>query len=294
MLRYISILIFGLTFHTVCFAQVGSKMMTRKKGPSASMQNFLDLTLTMGVPMDDFASTTTSLPFGLSCNYLFQPSSKVPFLFGGGLTYLSAGSKDIKKDLTADITLGTTLIDQLVIPLEFSINNQIVNGHAQIRIQATNDIVKPYLDILGGFNYFWTSTTLYDRSTQNYFQTDDKDRIFHKTQVSDIAWSGGAGVGVMARLSSTVYLNLGANYMLGGKLDYFDKEQISQWNIELNSSALTSTNNEHQLGSDDVNIQALPKHSVTTMLFANAGICFLLNGSSSSSGPKKRPGPKKR
>jgi hypothetical protein len=294
MLRYFSILILSLTINTVCLAQVGSNMITRKKGPSASPQNFLDLTLTMGIPMDDYASTTTSLPFGVSCNYLYQPSSKVPFLFGGGLTFLSAGSKTINKDLTADITLGSTLIDQLVIPLEFSIRNQIVNGHAQIRIQATNDIVKPYLDILGGFNYFWTSTTLYDRSTQNYFQTDDKDRIFHKTQLRDLAWSGGAGVGIMARLSSTVYLNLGATYMFGGKLDYFDKEQISQWNIELNSSSLTSTNNENQLGSDDVNILALPKRSVTTMLFANAGVCFLLNGSSNSSGPKKRPGPKKR
>ena len=287
MLRYFTALLLLTASSTFLHAQVGSKMMTRKKGSASSSANYLDLTLTMGIPMEEFGETTSSLPFGLTVNYLYQPTSKLPFLFGGGIAYLSAGSKNIKKTLTADITLGNTLIDQLNIPLEFSIRNQIINGHALVRVQGRHTTVKPYLDLIGGFNYFWTSTTLYDRSTQNYFQTDDNDRIFHKTQISDIAWSGGAGVGLMVRVSSAVLINLSANYLVGGKLDYYDKNQIGLWNIELNSSALAQTSNDDKFGSGDIDVNAIPKTSISTMLFANAGICFSMDSNNARPGAKK-------
>lgn len=262
----------------VCFSQVNNAANARKNIASNSSSNYLDLTLTMGIPMDEFASTTSSLPFGFTLNYLHQPRTRLPFLYGGGFTYLSAGTNTINKTLTADITLGSVLIDQLRIPLEFKIRNQIVNGHLMMRIQGNHPTVKPYFDLLGGFNYFWTGTTLYDRSAENYFNTDDKDRIFHKNQLSRITWSAGAGLGVCAKLNKSTFLNLGATYMFGGKLDYFDRNQINEWDIELNSSTILSQNDkEGSLNSNNIDVDAFPKRSLTNMLFAQAGVTFWLN-----------------
>ena len=262
----------------VCFSQVNNAANARKNIASNSSSNYLDLTLTMGIPMDEFASTTSSLPFGFTLNYLHQPRTRLPFLYGGGFTYLSAGTNTINKTLTADITLGSVLIDQLRIPLEFNIRNQIVNGHLMMRIQGNHPTVKPYFDLLGGFNYFWTGTTLYDRSAENYFNTDDKDRIFHKNQLSRITWSAGAGLGVCAKLNKSTFLNLGATYMYGGKLDYFDRNQINEWDIELNSSTILSQNDkEGSLNSNNIDVDAFPKRSLTNMLFAQAGVTFWLN-----------------
>jgi hypothetical protein len=259
---------------------------TPKKVVNSSSRNYLDLAFTMGFPLEGFDKTSTSLPAGFTMNFLHQPNKQSPFAFGGGFTFLNAGHKTIDKTLTANITSGTTLIDQLNIPLEFRINNQILNLHGMVRLQGTGSTFIPYLDLLGGFNYLWTCTALYDESDQNYFQSNnnnDNNRIYRKTQASDICWSGGAGMGIIARLNDAVLLNIGASYMLGGKADYFDKQQIANWDIQLDASALNAGSNSGALTGDDVSINAVPKHSVTTMAFANLGVTFILDQSSSSS-----------
>jgi len=53
-----------------------------------------------------------------------------------------------------------------------------MNGHGIFCIQPAYGVVRPYLDLVGGFNYFWTNTSLFDRSGQNYFNTEDTNRIF--------------------------------------------------------------------------------------------------------------------
>lgn len=262
-------------------------MSSPKKVVNSSSRNYLDLAFTMGFPLEGFDKSTTSLPAGFTMNFLHQPNKQSPFAFGGGFTFLNSGNKTIDRTLTANITSGTTFIDQLNIPLQFRINNQILNVHGMVRLQGTGSTFIPYLDVLGGFNYLWTGTALYDKSDQNYFQSSNnnnhEDRIYRKTQASDICWSGGAGIGIIARLNDAILLNIGASYMLGGKADYFDKEQIANWDIQLDASALNAGANSGALNGDDVSINSLPKHSVTTMAFANLGVTFILDQSSSSS-----------
>jgi hypothetical protein len=259
----------------VCFSQVNNAANARKNIASNSSSNYLDLTLTMGIPMDEFGETTSSLPFGFTFKYNHQPSVKIPILYGLGFTYLSAGSKSVQKNVPINITVGGSTIDQFQIPLEFAIRNQIINGHFNVRFQGNNPTVKPFIDFLGGFNYFWTGTTLYDRSGQNFFDTDDRDRIFQKTQLGRITWSAGAGAGVSAHLSKATYLNLSANYVFGGKLNYFDKNQINEWDISINSGPNQSNGS---FNSDNVsNSSAIPKYSRTDMLLVQAGILVWLN-----------------
>lgn len=268
-------LIILFTQCTICFSQVNNTANARKNVASSSSANFLDLTLTMGIPMAEFAETTSSLPFGFTFKYNHQPSNKIPILYGLGFTYLSAGSKSVQEIETINITVGGSIIDQFQIPLEFAIRNQIVNGHFNIRVQGNNPTVKPFIDFLGRFNYFWTGTTLYDRSGQNFFDTDDRDRIFQKTQLGRITWSAGAGAGVSAHLSRATYLNLSANYVFGGRLNYFDKDQINDWDISINANQSPSNGSYN---SDNVNnTSAIPKNSRTDMLMVQAGILVWLD-----------------
>ncbi len=66
--------------------------------------------------------------------------------------------------------------------------------------------------------------------------------------------------------------------MFGGKLDYFDRNQINEWDIELNSSTVLSQNDkEGSLNSNNISVDALPKRSLTNMLFVQAGVTFWLD-----------------
>jgi hypothetical protein len=279
-----------LIFSAISYAQPGAKIATKKI--SQTKATYFDLNVNVGIPQNSFASTTTSLPAGISLNILHQPNRRTPFQFGGGFAYLSAGSKTIDKNLSADIFVGTTLIDQLIIPLEFRIRNSILNGHAMIRLQFPNGLIRPYIDLVGGFNYLWTNTSLFDRSGQNYFSTDDNNRIFSKSQSSDLTWSAGGGLGLMVRLNAQMFLNLSATYMYGGRVNYFDKNQIDTWNIELNSSLVASEISENSLNEEDVTINALPKRSKTDMLMIQAGVSLPLNSSPNNS--KTKPGAQSR
>jgi hypothetical protein len=275
---------FYLSAIAICISGMLSAQQFTKQSiqkPNTYKANYFDVSVTMGIPMDEFSNTTTSLPFGLTFNYLHQPSTRSPILFGGGLTYLSAGSKTIKQTLSADIKVGNTVIDQLNIPLEFRVGNSILNGHAMMRIQAHSETIKPYFDLLAGFNYLWTSTSLYDRSNQNYFQSKNNNNlIYSKNQQSSITWSAGAGAGIQARLGKNTYLNIGANYMLGGSVKYFDRNQVKNWDIQLNPSAAANAYTEGTLTENDISVNAIPKRSFTNMLMANAGVTVIIGNAS--------------
>ena len=259
----------------MCHAQVNNMANTNKNAIANKSANYFDLTLTMGIPMAEFGETTSSLPFGFSMKYNHQPNVKLPFLYGLGFSYLWAGSKSIQETVPVIINAGGVNIDEFQIPLELAIRNQIVNGHLNFRIQGNNPIVKPYIDFLGGFNYFWTNTTLYDRSGQNFFDTDDRDRIFQKTQLGNFTWSAGSSVGVSAHLNKATFLNVSAGYLLGGRLNYYDKNQINDWDISINANQGPSNGSYN---SDNVNnTSALAKRSKTDMLLVQAGISVWLD-----------------
>lgn len=271
-----SLIIFLVSFSVMCHAQVNNMANPNKNAIANKSANYLDLTLTMGIPMAEFAETTSSLPFGFSMKYNHQPSVKLPFLYGLGFSYLSAGSKSIQETETINIYAGGVIIDQFQIPLEFAIRNQIINGHLNFRIQGNNPIVKPYIDFLGGFNYFWTNTTLYDRSGQNFFDTDDRNRIFQKTQLGNFTWSAGSSVGVSAHLKNATFLNVSAGYLFGGRLNYYDKNQIEDWDISINANNQNPSNGSYD-SNNVTNTSALAKRSKTDMLLVQAGIYVWLD-----------------
>ena len=94
----------------------------------------------------------------------------------------------------------------------------------------------------------------------------------------------------MAKLNAQMLLNISTTNMFGGQVNYYDKNQIADWDIELNPSVVTSEVGKNSLNDDGVNINALPKRSITDMLMIQIGISLPLNLTSSAS--KAEPGAK--
>lgn len=242
-----------------------------------------DFNLLLGIPMYSFGEITSSQPFGFSFNVLHQPKRYIPIQFGGGISYMGSGSRRENRTLTADITAGSLLIDQINIPLEFRLNNQILNGRFMMRFMAPTRFIKPYIDINGGFNYLWTSTAVYDQSPERYFSSNnDNGLITRKTQESHFTWGAGFGAGMYIELKSNLFLNLNCTYMGGGWARYYDRNQIQNWDITLNVSGASQGASEGVFGEDDLEINGIPKHSRTDMIYAQLGISWIFGGGSGS------------
>jgi hypothetical protein len=282
MIRFFSLIILACSSVLVVAQPVNKK----KPAPKFGSATYGDFSATLGIPMYSFAETSTSKPFGVNFNIIHQPTTRVPVLFGGGFAYLHAGGNRVNRVLTADITAGNLLIDQLSIPLEFRMNNHIINGHAMVRFQAPGKYFKPYIDIVGGFNYLWTGTEVYDRSPERFFTTEDNGLITRKTQESSITWAAGFGAGAFIYLNSNLFLNINATYMGGGWAKYYDRNQVSNWDVQLNVNG-SSDVQSGSLGDDALNVSAFPKNSRTDMIYAQIGVGFYLDGNSGSNSNQK-------
>ena len=230
-----------------------------------------DIGLELGIPMKEFADSTNAIGFGFGGGVMYQPSNKVPLLIGGDLGFLVYGSNTQRQTLYANITAGTTIIDQLSMPLKFETTNSMFNMHLRMRLQAPTTIIRPYVDGVAGFNSMFTSTSLYDESEQHYFSTADDPLITSSTESADVTYQIGYGGGILIDLVDNLHLNLQANYLYGGNISYFDANKTDNWDISLSSTSLSSPSN---LSSSDLNFNAVPTTSKSDMLLFLLSVSF--------------------
>jgi hypothetical protein len=255
------------------FVNAQSPVLRTPKSPTYA--SWLSANLMMGIPMQEYAASTKSLPFGLNVNYIYQPSVRVPLGIGVNVGYLNVGTRSIERALTADITAGGVLLDQLYIPLRFEITNNIVQAHVNGRFIAPTNTVKPYVDGLAGLNYLWTSTSVYDDSPERYFATDEDGLITSKTQLDDLTWSVGAGGGLMVQVGKKLHITAGTHYLFGGRAQYYDRSQIEDWDIQLNVTGVTQGGaGQGSFEPGDLTYGAVPKKSRTDMLTVRLGVTY--------------------
>lgn len=268
------LLITLLVLHSAAMAQSGSN---NKKKKLPTHTGYFDINLQMGVPMQEYSTATSSLPFGFNLGYIHQTNRNIPLLIGGDFSYMSVGSKTINRTLTADITANGVLLDQLIIPLQFKINNNLLTSHLKLRFLSPTDYVKFYADGIGGFNYLWTGTEVYDRSDQQFFarnNNNDNGLISRKTQQQSFTYSAGAGGGFMFQLKPNMYLNVGVHYAFGGRASYYDNSQIQNWDIQLNTSGYNPNQTNGTFKDSDLYVDAIPKRSKTDMLLIQLGLSW--------------------
>lgn len=214
---------FTITVILFCFGLAGNIH-------SQELQATLDLGV--GIPQGDFRNNFDHVGGGLNvlAGYRFKNS---PVMVGLEFGFMNFGTE------TREEPLSSTIPD-LKVEVENSYN--LAHGDLFLRFIAPPSTIRPYLDGLIGFNYFFTQTVLRERGS---FSDED---VLRDTNFEDTALSYGFGAGLQVRLwqkreeitqtagdvePSSVYLNLRSRYMFGRDAEYLQEGSIRRENGEV-------------------------------------------------------------
>ncbi len=178
----------------------------------------------LAAPQGEFSDQLDKLGWGLNImgGYRFADT---PFMLGLEFGFMNFG-RDVR-----DAPLSTTIPD-LRVEVENSYN--LVHGDLLLRLIPPPTTVRPYIEGLVGFNYFYTETVIRDRGS---FSGEERLR---DTNFEDTALSYGFGAGVQFRLyqdraterapdevmPSGVYVTLASRYMFGREAEYLQEGSI--------------------------------------------------------------------
>lgn len=190
-----------------------------------------DLDFSLGVPQYEFSDQLERLGVGLnfSGGYQFR---QTPFMVGADLGFQNFGVESREEPLS-------TTIPDLRVLVENSYN--LATGNLFIRVLAPDKTVRPYIDGLLGFNYFYTETVIRERG----FASDDP--ILRDTNFEDVALNYGFGGGVKIKVYSGVnnhtgesmynvrsaYISLSTRYLFGREAEYLKEGSITRENGEV-------------------------------------------------------------
>lgn len=190
------------------------------------------LDLGVGIPQGDFRNNFDHVGGGLNISAGYRLKNS-PVMLGLEFGFMNFGTE------TREEPLSSTIPD-LRVEVENSYN--LAHGDIFLRLIAPPATIRPYLDGLFGFNYFYTQTVLRERDS---FSDEDELR---DTNFEDTALSYGFGAGMQIRLwqkqgevtsdpedvePSSVYLNLRSRYMFGRDAEYLQEGSIRRENGEV-------------------------------------------------------------
>lgn len=183
----------------------------------------------LGVPQDEF-SVQLEDRWGVGVGGFFgYRFSGTPFMLGGDLGFMNFGT-DVRQER------WSTTIPDATVDVENSYN--LFHGDLKLRIIPSERFIRPYLEGLFGFNYFFTETKIRDRGS-----TDPDDTIASDTNFRDTALSYGFGGGLQFRIYTddgtrnannnngnttpySVYLTVSGRYMIGNEAEYLRQGSI--------------------------------------------------------------------
>ena len=168
---------------------------------------------TIAIPKGEFNETVDNNGFGLTGQALFSvPGS--PVSIGGSFGGVIYGWE------TREEPFSTTIPD---VTVDVETNNYILLGHVVLRIQPPAGPFRPYVDGVIGFHYLYTQTSI---------KSMDED-VASDTNLDDGVLSYGGGGGIMFQVYDggaakpvSVYVDIGARYLKGGKARYLKEGSI--------------------------------------------------------------------
>ena len=181
---------------------------------------------TLGFPQSEFKQNIDRAGIGGSGYFAYKLKNS-PFSVGATIGVLIYGSETRIEFLSASIP---------EVEVDVTTRNYILICHFVFRAQPPEGDFRPYVEGLAGFHYLWTETGVYDQECCN-------DRIASSVNLSDFAWSVGAGCGVMIKVYEykknsdrspfAIFADLGARFLKGGRAEYLCQESICQENGQL-------------------------------------------------------------
>lgn len=167
----------------------------------------------VGAPTGDFG-TNVGGAGGISGHLDVSLGDSIVSVGGEG-AFLLYGSESRKIDLRE-------AIPDLPAVVTVTTDNQMVLVHGRVRVQPRWGRWRPFADVLGGFNYIFTTTTLEGSDCSGSCSTVDA------TNLDDLVPSLGAGAGVMVDVASPggTRVDFSVRYLWGGRADYLREGAI--------------------------------------------------------------------
>ncbi len=249
---------------------------------SLTAQTHFTISGQIGVPLDEFRENTDAIGGGFKIGLFVPFAPEVPVYFGLDFGYMvyGANTQFINENLQVR-TSGGTLLSSIPVNLRIQTNNNLINGHAVLRLKAPLATVQPYVDGLIGLNYLYTRTRILDETTQRIFSRRDpqtgqitSNQINAETQEQSVVLSYGGAFGLQIKFSENVRLDARGIYLLGGKARYYDRDQTSLWTVNFTGGGTFNPNNPNPDDLDLVTPDAVPKESTTNMFMGTVGITF--------------------
>jgi len=204
--------------------------------------------LTLGLPQGEFKDNLDRYGYGLTGEIFYTPGPIKVFGIGIDLTYMNYGSE------TRRAPFSNTIPD-LTVDVDRSYN--MISFHPVIRIYAPLPMLRPYLDLVAGGNYIFTTTTI--RSRSSLFNKGEE--VATDENFSDFAWNYGFGGGVLIDVMNEpglkLSIDLRARYLYGTEAEY-----LKEGSVIVNAQNGTVTYNVSK--------------STTDMLFIQAGVAVAL------------------
>jgi hypothetical protein len=184
----------------------------------------------VGAPQGEFRRNVDKNGFGVDLNGGYAPEGS-PIMLGLDFAFLQYGSAD------RDERFSTTIPD---VSVKVSTTNNIVLGHAVLRIQPNSGMFRPYLQGNIGFNYLFTETKIENINVPG-------QEVASSNNLSDGAFSFGGGAGLMILVYrpvetavSDIFVDLGAHYIVGGEAVYLKEGSIRNVNGQVVYDVLKS------------------------------------------------------
>ena len=183
-------------------------------------------------PRGDFKDEVDRLGIGGGLSFTVNPFKRdFPVEFGAAFSYFHFG----RSINTIEPNPGE--------PLEVKTAHSFFLFHGVLRFQPfTHSLVKPYVDVLLGANYFEART----KENENVLVTliDNPDPVvLEKFKDSSFSWGASLGLMFVGDETRSVYFDMTIVLVNGGKMDYIPKRSVEVSNNQLVYGA-SSTNTD--------------------------------------------------
>jgi hypothetical protein len=189
---------------------------------SANQQFFGGLHFNVGFPQGDFKTEINRNAYGLGGQFFYSPPT-FPLAVGVEVGWMNYGRESRQEPFS------TTVPD---VTVEVTTSNNLVQGFFVARLQLPDGPIRPYADLLVGFNYLFTETKI---TSPN----DAGDDVASSTNKDDVVFAHGFGAGLMVPIYSyrtekitsfQILIDGGVRYVYGGYAEYLKKGSIRRAN----------------------------------------------------------------
>jgi len=225
----------------------------------------------LGIPQGPFATEINRNGFGAGIEFTMPLWNDSPLYAGAAFDLVQYGKRVTRFNEEIVVRVGSTVIDRIPVVLDVTTSNNVMHFMGLFRFQAPTPYVKPYAELTGGLQYIYTRTRITDETTNRIFTSgQDNNEISASTQMSDFTYAFGGGVGILIPLRK-LSLDFRAHYLIGGRANYYTRDQINQWTVEFSGSAgeFNPSNPENIELEQQL---ALPKNTQTDQLLFRVGV----------------------